>query len=105
MSIKVVVWSAAVAFGLCPSFSASAAAGSGCPSGIPTREYKNESTWCQPQCVDYVNFKLGLSHHVGTAANWWNNPPRNYRKRDNGGKYRPRVNGIIVWTQYAGGTV
>lgn len=58
----------------------------------------SKNGWCQPQCVDYVNCRLGTNHHVGSAAKWWSNPPSGYKKNANGSKSKPGKNDIIVWT-------
>ncbi len=53
---------------------------------------------CYPQCVDYVNCKLGTNHHVMYAKNWWSSPPSGYKKHANGSKNKPGKKDIIVWT-------
>lgn len=58
---------------------------------------------CKPQCTDYVNTELRLKHHVGSAINWWNQPPGGYTKRGNGDDDEPKKGDIVVWANVGGG--
>ncbi len=87
-----------VALALLLSFLACGISGADCTS----RGF-DETGWCYPQCVQYVNCVLGLGHDAGEAANWWRNPPPGYEKIPNGDSRIPRQNDIVVWTDTAGG--
>jgi surface antigen len=56
--------------------------------------------WCHPQCVEYVECKLGISNS-GNAAQWWTKLPKGYSKNKNGSKTYPSKNDIMVWTELA----
>lgn len=58
---------------------------------------------CSPQCTDYVNKKLHLDHHVGSAVNWWSNPPNGYKRHKNGDDDKPDKGDIMVWDTVGGG--